>query len=155
RSAGRGIELCQSSLVGSRTGGVAARRRVFLAKGAGERDPAAFRCGPLEGCGIHRSGVRESRHRPCIERSSPHGARERVPFVYIRPSDRQIVVPCPQRFVLTRRASTNHPSDTPILKDEIMNVVKFGFGQAVPRLEDEALVRGKGRYVSDYAPPAL
>ncbi|MBI3434756.1 MAG: xanthine dehydrogenase family protein molybdopterin-binding subunit [Proteobacteria bacterium] len=30
---------------------------------------------------------------------------------------------------------------------------KFGFGQAVTRKEDEALLRGAGRYVADYSPP--
>ena len=36
-----------------------------------------------------------------------------------------------------------------------MDPVKFGFGHAVRRKEDEALVRGAGRYVADYAPENL
>jgi aerobic carbon-monoxide dehydrogenase large subunit len=36
-----------------------------------------------------------------------------------------------------------------------MQPSKFGVGQAVRRLEDDALVRGAGRYVADYAPPGL
>ncbi len=31
-------------------------------------------------------------------------------------------------------------------------VIKFGSGQAVPRLEDEALLRGRGRYTDDHQP---
>ena len=30
--------------------------------------------------------------------------------------------------------------------------MKFGFGQALTRKEDEALLRGAGRYVADVAP---
>ena len=36
-----------------------------------------------------------------------------------------------------------------------MQPSKFGVGQAVRRLEDDALVRGAGHYVADYAPPGL
>jgi carbon-monoxide dehydrogenase large subunit len=36
-----------------------------------------------------------------------------------------------------------------------MQPVKFGVGQAVRRLEDDALVRGAGRYVADHAPAGL
>jgi len=36
-----------------------------------------------------------------------------------------------------------------------MNVIKFGSGQPVRRQEDEALLRGAGRYVADYSPPSL
>jgi len=36
-----------------------------------------------------------------------------------------------------------------------MQPIKFGVGQAVRRLEDDALVRGSGRYVADYAPAGL
>jgi carbon-monoxide dehydrogenase large subunit len=36
-----------------------------------------------------------------------------------------------------------------------MQPVKFGIGQAVRRLEDDALVRGAGRYVADHAPAGL
>jgi aerobic carbon-monoxide dehydrogenase large subunit len=36
-----------------------------------------------------------------------------------------------------------------------MDPVKFGFGHAVRRKEDDALVRGAGRYVADYAPENL
>ena len=32
--------------------------------------------------------------------------------------------------------------------------IKFGVGQSVLRKEDDALIRGKGRYTDDYAPPA-
>ncbi|CAN5293055.1 xanthine dehydrogenase family protein molybdopterin-binding subunit [soil metagenome] len=35
-----------------------------------------------------------------------------------------------------------------------MPPVKFGVGQSVLRKEDDALIRGKGRYTDDYAPPA-
>ena len=31
-------------------------------------------------------------------------------------------------------------------------MMKFGFGQPVTRKEDEALLRGAGRYVGDFAP---
>src|SRR6202171_2496145 len=37
-----------------------------------------------------------------------------------------------------------------------MAPIKFGVGQSVPRKEDDALIRGKGRYTDDFAPqPAL
>lgn len=36
-----------------------------------------------------------------------------------------------------------------------MDAVKFGFGHAVRRKEDETLLRGRGRYVADYAPENL
>src|SRR5882757_3326764 len=36
-----------------------------------------------------------------------------------------------------------------------MQPIKFGVGQAVTRLEDDALVRGAGCYVADYAPAGL
>jgi aerobic carbon-monoxide dehydrogenase large subunit len=36
-----------------------------------------------------------------------------------------------------------------------MDPVKFGFGHAVQRKEDDALLRGAGRYVADYAPENL
>ena len=36
-----------------------------------------------------------------------------------------------------------------------MDPIKFGFGHAVRRKEDDALVRGAGRYVADYAPENL
>ena len=32
--------------------------------------------------------------------------------------------------------------------------IKFGVGQSVLRKEDDALIRGKGRYTDDYAPQA-
>src|SRR5437879_12849786 len=34
-----------------------------------------------------------------------------------------------------------------------MEPMKFGIGQAVTRKEDDALLRGAGRYVADHAPP--
>ena len=36
-----------------------------------------------------------------------------------------------------------------------MDPVKFGFGHAVRRKEDETFLRGAGRYVADYAPQNL
>src|SRR5436190_2562583 len=36
-----------------------------------------------------------------------------------------------------------------------MQPVKFGIGQAVTRKEDDALLRGAGRYVADHAPAGL
>ena len=33
--------------------------------------------------------------------------------------------------------------------------MKFGVGQSVERKEDDALLRGRGRYVADYAPADL
>jgi carbon-monoxide dehydrogenase large subunit len=36
-----------------------------------------------------------------------------------------------------------------------MQPIKFGVGQAVTRLEDDALLRGAGHYVADYAPSGL
>ncbi|HEY0438913.1 MAG TPA: xanthine dehydrogenase family protein molybdopterin-binding subunit [Xanthobacteraceae bacterium] len=36
-----------------------------------------------------------------------------------------------------------------------MRPMKFGFGQAVTRKEDDALVRGAGHYVADFAPPGV
>ncbi|MGY3408509.1 CO/xanthine dehydrogenase Mo-binding subunit [Bradyrhizobium sp. GM5.1] len=33
--------------------------------------------------------------------------------------------------------------------------IKFGVGQSVLRKEDDALIRGKGRYTDDYAPQAV
>ncbi len=35
-----------------------------------------------------------------------------------------------------------------------MAAVKFGFGQSIVRKEDDPLLRGRGRYVADLAPPA-
>ncbi len=35
-----------------------------------------------------------------------------------------------------------------------MAAVKFGFGQSIVRKEDDPLLRGRGRYVADIAPPA-
>ncbi len=35
-----------------------------------------------------------------------------------------------------------------------MAPVKFGVGQSVKRKEDDALIRGKGRYTADFAPQA-
>jgi carbon-monoxide dehydrogenase large subunit len=34
-----------------------------------------------------------------------------------------------------------------------MAPIKFGVGQSVLRKEDDALIRGKGRYTDDFAPP--
>jgi carbon-monoxide dehydrogenase large subunit len=36
-----------------------------------------------------------------------------------------------------------------------MQPMKFGIGQSVPRKEDDALIRGRGRYVADHAPAGL
>jgi carbon-monoxide dehydrogenase large subunit len=36
-----------------------------------------------------------------------------------------------------------------------MQPMKFGIGQSVLRKEDDPLIRGKGRYVADHAPPGL
>src|SRR3954471_6799749 len=36
-----------------------------------------------------------------------------------------------------------------------MAPIKFGVGQSVQRKEDDALIRGKGRYTDDHAPPTL
>jgi aerobic carbon-monoxide dehydrogenase large subunit len=33
-----------------------------------------------------------------------------------------------------------------------MQTIKFGFGQSVPRKEDDPLLRGVGRYVADLTP---
>jgi carbon-monoxide dehydrogenase large subunit len=35
-----------------------------------------------------------------------------------------------------------------------MTTMKFGFGQALTRKEDDSLLRGTGRYVADVAPQA-
>ena len=35
-----------------------------------------------------------------------------------------------------------------------MAPIKFGVGQSVLRKEDDALIRGKGRYTDDHAPQA-
>ena len=35
-----------------------------------------------------------------------------------------------------------------------MAPIKFGVGQSVLRKEDDALIRGKGRYTDDHAPSA-
>src|SRR5271169_4497608 len=37
---------------------------------------------------------------------------------------------------------------------DTMAPIKFGVGQSVVRKEDDALIRGKGRYTDDYAPQA-
>src|SRR6201992_197649 len=37
---------------------------------------------------------------------------------------------------------------------EMMAPIKFGVGQSVLRKEDDALIRGKGRYTDDHAPQA-
>src|ERR1700741_5304499 len=37
---------------------------------------------------------------------------------------------------------------------DMMAPVKFGVGQSVVRKEDDALIRGKGRYTDDHAPQA-
>ncbi|MDB5568343.1 MAG: xanthine dehydrogenase, molybdenum binding subunit apoprotein, partial [Tardiphaga sp.] len=36
-----------------------------------------------------------------------------------------------------------------------MAPIKFGVGQSVLRKEDDALIRGKGRYTDDHAPATL
>src|ERR1700680_4998833 len=36
-----------------------------------------------------------------------------------------------------------------------MQPIKFGVGEPVRRQEDDALLRGAGRYVADHAPPGL
>jgi aerobic carbon-monoxide dehydrogenase large subunit len=38
---------------------------------------------------------------------------------------------------------------------DMMPPIKFGVGQSVLRKEDDALIRGKGRYTDDHAPPAM
>src|ERR1700682_1100486 len=38
---------------------------------------------------------------------------------------------------------------------EPMAPIKFGVGQSVLRKEDDALIRGKGRYTDDHAPAAM
>src|SRR6187401_3745738 len=38
--------------------------------------------------------------------------------------------------------------------DQMAAPVKFGVGQSVLRKEDDALIRGKGRYTDDHAPQA-
>src|ERR1700755_2668845 len=37
--------------------------------------------------------------------------------------------------------------------DKMAAPIKFGIGQSVLRKEDDALIRGKGRYTDDLAPP--
>jgi carbon-monoxide dehydrogenase large subunit len=37
---------------------------------------------------------------------------------------------------------------------DTMAPIKFGVGQSVLRKEDDALIRGKGRYTDDHAPSA-
>src|SRR6202035_5650737 len=38
---------------------------------------------------------------------------------------------------------------------DMMAPIKFGVGQSVLRKEDDALIRGKGRYTDDHAPSAM
>src|SRR6266702_8010068 len=38
--------------------------------------------------------------------------------------------------------------------DQMAAPIKFGVGQSVLRKEDDALIRGKGRYTDDFAPSA-
>src|SRR5690349_6363004 len=48
------------------------------------------------------------------------------------------------------------PGIRPAIGDEMAAPIKFGVGQSVRRKEDDALIRGKGRYTDDVAPqPAL
>src|SRR3981189_615890 len=44
----------------------------------------------------------------------------------------------------------NHPRGN----GDTMAPIKFGVGQSVLRKEDDALIRGKGRYTDDHAPQA-
>src|SRR5215471_20612876 len=43
----------------------------------------------------------------------------------------------------------------PGYKEYFMQPTKFGVGQPLVRKEDEALLRGNGRYVGDHAPAGL
>src|SRR5690349_8373805 len=48
------------------------------------------------------------------------------------------------------------PGIRPAIGDEMAAPIKFGVGQSVRRKEDDALIRGKGRYTDDVAPqPAM
>src|SRR5579872_3313170 len=48
------------------------------------------------------------------------------------------------------------PGNAPGSGDKMVAPVKFGVGQSVLRKEDDALIRGKGRYTDDHAPsPAM
>src|SRR5262249_2629742 len=62
----------------------------------------------------------------------------------VRPMDRGNYPPTPAR---TGTAARARGVDAP------MPPIKFGFGGAVTRKEDDALLRGGGRYVADHAPP--
>src|SRR6266700_3402361 len=46
-------------------------------------------------------------------------------------------------------------SGQPSRRNDCMRPAKFGFGQPVRRKEDEAFLRGSGRYVADFAPQDL
>ncbi|TMJ27012.1 MAG: xanthine dehydrogenase family protein molybdopterin-binding subunit, partial [Alphaproteobacteria bacterium] len=46
-------------------------------------------------------------------------------------------------------------SGQPSRRNDCMRPAKFGFGQPVRRKEDEAFLRGSGRYVADFAPQGL
>src|ERR1700694_1164431 len=51
------------------------------------------------------------------------------------------------------------PRTTPICRkshrgNDTMAPIKFGVGQSVLRKEDDALIRGRGRYTDDHAPAA-
>src|SRR6202049_5040711 len=46
-------------------------------------------------------------------------------------------------------------SGQPSRRNDRMQPAKFGFGQPVRRKEDEAFLRGSGRYVADFAPEGL
>src|SRR5919204_5599082 len=48
------------------------------------------------------------------------------------------------------------PALQPGIGDKMAAPIKFGVGQSVLRKEDDALIRGKGRYTDDLAPqPAM
>src|SRR6266568_3667533 len=47
------------------------------------------------------------------------------------------------------------PSRQPSRRNDCMQPTKFGFGQPLRRKEDEAFLRGSGRYVADFAPEGL
>src|SRR5262249_61763032 len=84
-------------------------------------------------------------HRVVRGNARSDGVRPRFYPVLLRglPLDREKAPPTPARAGGAARAGG---IDAP------MPPTKFGFGGALTRKEDDALVRGGGRYVADHAP---
>src|SRR5262245_22925565 len=63
-------------------------------------------------------------------------------------------LPAGLRYTCRHAASSDSPLKNPGLESRPPMAMKFGFGQPLARKEDDALLRGAGRYIADVAPAA-